>query len=190
MAVLKSRAEETKFFVACLADRIVYAHRLGLVDKLPRRDEAVLDIGREITLADVEELLQRDVKESSGQDQLPAVSNVAFAYDETVDKSGKRMRLINPDLPEAERRLYERAAEAEGVRIMDIEKNPLRRGELFHGTSAERYPHLRWNFAWGKYAVVGVADGLTKEFVYEYKTTRERYLLSFVKPVALEQPGT
>jgi len=35
-AVLKSRANEIQFFSAYLYDRIVYAHRLGLVDKLPR----------------------------------------------------------------------------------------------------------------------------------------------------------
>jgi hypothetical protein len=124
-AVLKSRAEEMKFFAACFADRIVYAHRLGLVDKLPRRDAEVLEVGREITLADVEKLLEREQKDSSRQNRLPASSEVVLAYTETVDPSGKGRRLTNLDLPEGEKRLYEKEAEAQGIQLIDIsDENP------------------------------------------------------------------
>jgi CRISPR/Cas system-associated exonuclease Cas4 (RecB family) len=142
-AVLKSRAEEMKFFAACFADRIVYAHRLGLVDKLPRRDEAVLDTGRQITLVDVERLLKR---EQNG----------------TIRRSARAAPSITWE-------------------------NPLQLGHLFHATRAEKYPRLRWNFAWGEYTVVGVADGLTQEFVYEYKTTQNRRYLLNMKLGALAQ---
>jgi CRISPR/Cas system-associated exonuclease Cas4 (RecB family) len=54
-------------------------------------------------------------------------------------------------------------------------------------THAERYPSLRWHFKWDRYVVEGVADGLTPEFVYEFKTTGSRYLLKHVLPSAMAQ---
>jgi CRISPR/Cas system-associated exonuclease Cas4 (RecB family) len=35
--------------------------------------------------------------------------------------------------------------------------------------------------------VVGVPDGITEDFVYEFKTTQSRFLLQYVKPVAFTQ---
>lgn len=35
--------------------------------------------------------------------------------------------------------------------------------------------------------MVGVPDGLTEEFVYEFKTTKNRFLYGFIKPVAFAQ---
>jgi len=57
-AVLKSRKNEPGFFAAYLGDRIQYARDLGLVDRLPESDEALLSVGDEITLSDVEGLLR------------------------------------------------------------------------------------------------------------------------------------
>jgi hypothetical protein len=59
-AVLKSRIEEIGFFATYLEDRILAARRLGLVIKMPREDDAILEIGREISLADVETLSWED----------------------------------------------------------------------------------------------------------------------------------
>jgi hypothetical protein len=52
---------------------------------------------------------------------------------------------------------------------------------------AERYPSYRWNFPFSRYVVVGAPDGITREFVYEFKATRSRHFLNFNKPVALTQ---
>ncbi len=35
--------------------------------------------------------------------------------------------------------------------------------------------------------MIGVPDGVTDRFVYEYKTTKNRFLLNFVRPIALAQ---
>jgi hypothetical protein len=75
----------------------------------------------------------------------------------------------------------------EGIEVIDLEKDPKRRGELFQTSRAEKYPTIRWHFPWGPYSVGGVPDGLTEAFAYEYKTTRNRYLLTFMKPVAFAQ---
>src|SRR5262249_26218356 len=53
-AVLKSRAREPMFFASYLQDRLVYAARLGRIRELPPTDEAILAVGSDITLADVE----------------------------------------------------------------------------------------------------------------------------------------
>lgn len=149
-AVLKSRANEIGFFAAYLHDRIVYAHQLGLADELPRRQEALLNIGGDLTWNDVEKLLKK--------------------------------RASEPDKHKADQ---ERAARL--ALMIELEQDPSRRGELDQALHAEKYPTIRWNFRWGKYSVVGVPDGITEEFVYEYKTTRNSYLLRFAKPVALAQ---
>jgi len=52
---------------------------------------------------------------------------------------------------------------------------------------AERYPTIRWNFHWKDYVVVGVPDGITDEFVYEFKTTGSNFLMNYTKPVAFTQ---
>jgi len=106
------------------------------------------------------------------------------AYTESVDKDGNRTRCINPDLPLTEKTLLEKEAAAHGIRVIN---DPIQRGNFLEGTRAEKYPHLRWNFTWGKYTVVGIADGLMKEFVYEFKTTKTRHYLYSAKPVALAQ---
>lgn len=184
-AVLRSRAEELGFFTACLQDRIEYAFRLKLIDKLPRPDEEVLTVGRKITLSNVEGFRESDQKIfPSGQQQGDIVSDIVVTQRERLDKDGNRTRSINPDLPLAEKSFLEKDAADHGIRVIS---NPMLRGDFLEGTRAEKYHRLRWNFTWGNYTVLGVADGLTKEFVYEFKTTQKRHYLYSAKPVAFAQ---
>ncbi len=182
-AVLKSRTNEIEFFAAYLNDRIEYDHRLGFVDKLPRRHEALLDIGSKITLADVQKLL----KEEKGVEPLIDVGPTTVMWD-VVDDQGKPIRVINPDLPSEEKEYWEKRSKNEGMRVISIETLPPKlRGEILHSSRSEIYPTIRWNFPWDKYTVIGVPDGITNKFVYEYKTTKSRFLLNYVKPVAFAQ---
>ena len=188
-AVLKSRGGELTFFAAHLQDRIQMAQRLGLIGKLPRSNEAILDIGRNLSLADVETYLKNDHQNPSEGRPGPRAT---VLYEDRVDKKGRCLRSVSPDLTEDERKEYEADAAAKGIAVIGVSINtdkldPMLRGEVLHSTRAERYPSVRWSFPWKKYTVVGVADGLTKEFAYEYKTTRTRHFLTFVKPVALAQ---
>ena len=168
------------FFAAYLDDRINYGGRLGLIKKLPQDDEGLLDVGHELTLAEVQRLSERN------ENKVPAVT---FVSEERIDKNGKRRVFINPDLGEEERKHFEEEAKAKGAKMISVSNldNPLERGRYAHYSPPESYPAFRWNFPWGRYTVVGVPDGLTKQFVYEYKTTKNRFLFGFLKPVAFAQ---
>src|SRR5438552_14475906 len=92
-AVFKNRANEIGFFSAYLHDRIVHAHRLGLIDKLPRSNEALLTIGDEITLADVEGPLKTEKKARASS---PGSRGGHVGIE---DKEGKIRWYFSPDLP-------------------------------------------------------------------------------------------
>jgi hypothetical protein len=186
-AVLTSRARELDFFAAYLSDRILYGHRLGMVSKLPDNDKALLDVGSEITSEDVEQLLKEEAGKLQNRVKRLAGVNALWVCEDSTDKDGKRIRLINPELPAAEKRLWETLAAEEGIRVIGLEEAPKRRGEIYQATRAEKYPSIRWHFPWGRYSVGGVPDGIGEDFVYEYKTTRTRGLFAFMKPVALAQ---
>jgi hypothetical protein len=185
--VFKSRTIELEVFAAYLSDRIMYAHRLALVTKLPRSLKALLDVGSELAWGDVEQLLKEEADKTAGRAKRLAEAHATWVYEDRGDKDGQRTRLINPDLPPGEKEVWEKLAVEEGVRVIDLEEDPKRRGEIYQALRAEKYPSIRWHFPWGRYTVGGVPDGLTGYFAYEYKTTRNRGLFSFMKPVALAQ---
>lgn len=178
-AVLKSRLGEYEFFATYLYSRINCAHRLGLIKKLPGDAESLLDIGHELTLADRQKLFESEEKGVE----------ILTDYKEVVDKSGKLRALINPDLPAEQEKGYAKIAEAKGAQVVSgsMQEDPLLRGERAHLSAPEKYPAFLWAFSWKGFTVVGIPDGLTEQFVYEYKTTRNRYLFNFLKPVALAQ---
>lgn len=65
--------------------------------------------------------------------------------------------------------------------------HPLARGSWAEWRYGERHPTVRWSFEWGPYVVVGVPDGLGKDFVYEFKSTGNEFLLPYQRPVARAQ---
>ena len=186
-AVFKNRDKELFSFGSYLSDRIEFAHRLGLVTDLSNTDEALLDVGNQITLEQVEQLLKKDAVAADRHAHRQAGVQVPWLSEDRVDKDGTRKRLINPDSsPEEKNRLQELAVE-EGVPLIDLEHDPTRRGEIYEAFRAEKYLRIRWHFPWRRYCIVGIPDGLTPEFAYEYKTTRTRFLMRFMKPVAIAQ---
>lgn len=179
-SLLKSKEMELRFFVSYLHDRISYSFHLGFINKLPNSKEKILEVGSAITFSDIEELFKEKAKRHKD----------IFIIDETrtiTDKNGNKVRVINPDLTQQERMLHEEKAKSEGIRIADPEEFPTIRGEFFESSKAEQYPTIRWNFDWNDYIVVGVPDGITSSFVYEFKTTRSMFLMNFLKPVAFTQ---
>lgn len=180
-SLYKNRELELAFFVSYLHDRISYSLRLGLIDKLPKSHEKFLEVGDNIGFSDIERLLKENIEKMSQK------SNTVFAI-ERVDENGDRVMVINPYLSQEEIGFLEQWAKDEGIRIVNLkELPPTVRGKFLDATKAERHPTIRWNFAWDKYIVVGVPDGVTSEFVYEFKSTRTRFLMSFLKPIALTQ---
>ncbi len=129
-AVLKSRANELEFFRACLSDRVGYARHLGIVSKLPSSDDALLDFGKEITLAEVEKLLREKEQKIEERPKRVASTRATLACIDGVDSSGNRTRIFNPDLRPEERKFLEEQAAAKGIRVIDLEEDPKRRGVL------------------------------------------------------------
>jgi len=113
---------------------------------------------------------------------------IAFPSLPALDQNGNKVAFINPDLP-VELRTQERMRlESQGIKIGNVEEMPpLLRGKMLEGTRSECYPTIRWNFEYPPYVLVGVPDGITDEFVYEFKTTQSQFLKRFVKPVAQAQ---
>lgn len=179
-SVLKSREDELDFFGAYLMDRIRYSIKLDYCEELPKKIENWLETGNKVTFRDVEKLLKEIGEKTKDVD----VWTVAITK---IDKGGNKVMIINPNLSFLQRKHFEERAKSEGIRVADAEEFPKIRGRLLETIRGERYPTIRWNFQWHNYVIVGVPDGINKKFVYEYKTTRNKFLSFFVKPVALTQ---
>jgi len=179
-SLFKSKKMELDIFHAYLHDRVYYSFHLGLITNLPKNKEKLLEIGNEITLKDVEKLL----KERENKKEQFIVEEITR---EAIDKNGNKVIVVNPNLPPEERKFFENQAKNKGVRIANIEEFPKIRGEFFHTEKSISHPTIRWNFNCNDYVIVGVPDGIEDDCVYEYKTTRNNFLMYFVKPVAYTQ---
>jgi len=177
-SLLKSREQEMVFFASYLYDRINYSFKFGFIKKMPENRERLLEIGDMIKFSDIEKLLQERAEINQEDTDMFVTATI-------IDKkSNNKVVLFNPDLPQEERKAYEKIMK---VKIGNIEDFPLIRGNILETSKAERYPSIRWNFVWDKYVVVGVPDGITDSFVYEFKTTRNRSLMHYLKPIAFTQ---
>ena len=174
----KSKEGELGFFGAYLEDRIHYSYKLGLIEHIPKDKKKLLQIGNEISMSYIEKLLKEKSKSY--------IDGIRMAVTIT-DNNGIKVMVINPALSVEDREHWEGRAKIEGIRVADLEEFPKIRGNFLQDSKAEDYPSIRWNFDWNDYVIVGVPDGITDSFVYEFKTTRNRFLMSFVKPVARTQ---
>lgn len=181
-SLLKNKEMELDYFSAYLHDRILYSLELGYVKQLPKKKEDLLRIGDDITYNDIEKLLKEKAENQESKN-----IHVCLASCIVTDKEGNEVMVINPDLPQEERMYYEAQAKSEGIRVASPEEFPHIRGRFLGTTRAEQYPTIRWNFEWDEYVIIGVPDGITDNFVYEFKTTGSRFLMYYVKPVAFAQ---
>jgi len=176
-SLYKNREMELTFFATYLYDRISYSLQLGLIKDLPQSPEKILEIGDEIEFSDIERLL--------AERSASKITRIAI---ETTNASGDRIMVVNPVFSLEEFDFLKQWAKDRKAQVVSLdEAPPTVRGEIIADAKAEQYPTIRWNFAWDRYVVVGVPDGITSEFVYEFKSTRNRFLMNFLKPVALTQ---
>ena len=176
-SLMKSKRDETMFFTVYLFDRIYYALKLRYIEDIPESKEKLLDVGSEITFNDIDRLLRRKIehwkafkdKTIIGYHQLNTNGKKVM-----VSFNGKRI-MINGKVTNSKDFLNT---------LNDI--NSKRRGIVLHMIRS-KYPTIRWNFPWGKYTIIAMPDGITDTFVYEYKSTKNMFLLYFVKPVAFAQ---
>jgi CRISPR/Cas system-associated exonuclease Cas4 (RecB family) len=175
-SLLRSKGNEIEFFTAYLSDRISYSFELGLTSDMPTSVDGLLTVGEGIEFSDIERLLRKK-----------AGDHKRLITGAVEDKDGKEVMVINPDIPAELKEELKEDAKVRGIHVIDLEEYPMLRGMLIEGTRGEDYPSIRWNFKWGNYVVVGMPDGITDAFVYEFKTTRNEFLKRYIKPVALIQ---
>jgi CRISPR/Cas system-associated exonuclease Cas4 (RecB family) len=193
-SVLKSVEMEPAFFGAYLMDRLLYSHQLGHITALPRKTEAWLEIGSQITFEDIETLLRERgkkanklLKRAKGENKI----DTQVVSLDTIDDAGNVITLLNPMLSSEEKEHFAEEAQARGSHAVSWDStslSPKLRGKIHQMSKAETYPTIRWNFVWHDYVVVGVPDGIMDNFVYEFKSTASRFLCNYyIKPVALAQ---
>lgn len=115
------------------------------------------------------------------------------AYDEDVPTQGvtptvqdyNRMLEQKKGIGTTEKRFLDWEKEkqqlvAEGFADLD----PKWRGAIVESFHAEQYPTIRFHFEFMDKVVLGIPDGITGEFCYEFKSTRNQFLYEFVLPVA------
>lgn len=64
------------------------------------------------------------------------------------------------------------------IPIADISRETaLRKGEIYERIKAEQYPSLQWHYRYKNLILIGLPDGITDEFVYEFKSVKaEKYI--------------
>jgi len=173
---------EFHFFASYLHDRLLYSLKLGYVTSLPKSKSELLLVVDEITFHDVERLLGDKQKEELGKP--PPYIPLSVRSPERILK----LMVLNPLLSAELKEKITKLAEKEHAKVVSLEDAPPKfRGEIYQDFLAERYPTIRWNFEWQNYVVVGVPDGITNKFVYEFKTTGSEFLLGYVERSALAQ---
>lgn len=59
--------------------------------------------------------------------------------------------------------------------LLKKEENPQIQGIYYQELHAEDYHSIRWNFRYKDLVLIGIPDGITDDFVYEFKSTKKRY---------------
>jgi CRISPR/Cas system-associated exonuclease Cas4 (RecB family) len=92
---------------------------------------------------------------------LQAGRSITFEQVEAVEKSYYGTHA----LPDEASEVLDIEIEIEGPEV-----DYATRGNVFELFYAEKYHHFRWNFPYGRYVFLGVPDGITNDFVYEFKS--------------------
>lgn len=179
---LKSKQGELDFFHAYIYDRLRYAFELGYIGKLPKNKKKLLEVGDEISFEDIEKLLKKRAKKGQKVEY-------ELIAEKRINENGSEVMIINPDITQDDqgRIQAENEARLRSIRIASPEEFPKLRGEFLETTRAKKYPKIRWHFNWNDYVIVGAPDGITVDNVYEFKSTRNKFLMSFIKPIAITQ---
>ncbi|KXB01490.1 hypothetical protein AKJ44_02480 [candidate division MSBL1 archaeon SCGC-AAA261F17] len=167
---------EHAFFISYLEDRLNYSRELGYIEEDVGKTaplENSLEIGDDITFDDIESLLEK-------REALSKKDRKALVIEKINQLGGK------PLAREIENLLKCNTSPSK-VTAKIRRLSPKIQGRILEWIYAERCPSIRWNFDWEGYVVVGVPEGITDEFVYEFKTTRKESYLKTARPPAIAQ---
>jgi len=137
-AVLRARESEAMYFSAYLRDRLYYANELKTLERWPRSNAKLLQVGQSIIFEQVEAI----EKSNYGNKALPNETSEV----RTLDDDALEFEVEGADTEYAKR----------GIKA-----------EFLH---AERYHSFRWHFPYGRYVFLAIPDGITNDFVYEFKS--------------------
>jgi len=173
-SVFKNKEMELNFFMSSLIDILEYAKELGYISvKMEPPPEKLLELRSKISFDDIEKILsKRKAERASVAIEIPMIEGLdedkIRKLEDLFLKGATPTEFINQ------------------IRTLCPTISSTTLGEILE-CYKERYPTVRWNFDWEDYVVIGVPDGITDRFVYEYKTTGNMWLLRWMKPVAMTQ---
>ena len=196
-SLLKNKTMEPYYFASYLEDRIKYALELGYIKQIPLKPDRLLSIGADITLEEINFLLKKR-SIPSGLHRTPLMMFWdADGNQVWVIKNLSDLNLLSPPFPNkivlpGDKSVIQQARQFvssldPNIEVENLDQFPRLKGEVFQLLKSEKYPTIRWNFEWENYVLVGVPDGITDRLVYEFKTTRSKFLEFYLKPVALAQ---
>ena len=187
-----TRTDERAYFYAYLFDRTRSAFRLGLVSRRLRFLADWLPIAAQVSFEERQRLFIEEEQELRTRPLIYLIDRSGREHlvnDETVaDYLAGRIEVVGTHLtstlhkPTNVSERKNRALVEAG--FLPAKLTALARGWLDQDILAQRYPTFRWHFDWHEYVVVGVPDGITPRFVYEFKSTKE---LDRMKVVAQRQ---
>ena len=191
-AYILSKLNELEHFKLYLYDIAMYSYELGYIRSIPENVERILNIGNNLTLEDMEKILERRIKLSKEKTVLWFENgcNITIIEDKLaiIQYGNLKLGYINPLLaPSIKKSLENKIKELNAVAV-DFNTLPSKvRGKILEVMIKEKYPTIRWYFKWRKYVVTAEPDGLTKDFVYEFKTTRNVETLGGILKIAETQ---
>jgi len=191
-AYILSKLNELEHFKLYLYDIAMYSYELGYIRSIPENVERILNIGNNLTLEDMEKILERRIKLSKEKivSWFENGCNITIIEDKLaiIQYGNIKLGYINPLLtPSIKKSLENKIKELNAVAV-DFNTLPSKvRGKILEVMIKEKYPTIRWYFKWRKYVIAAEPDGLTGEFVYEFKTTRNMRTFNEIIKVAKTQ---
>jgi hypothetical protein len=189
-SLFESIPMEKEFFRVYLADRIKCALQSGLISRPPSEDAELLAVAAKPSFEDRQRLFKqerrrkRPARHTSQRRHLLEYATIPAQFIDAAKKvDGYELIAIQGDealvaRPSAQGR-------TEIYDPFDEQPDPTTKarmqGRFDQAALAEQHPTFCWHFNWGQYVVVGVPDGITDRFVYEFKSTTSLY---WAKPLA------
>lgn len=161
-AVQSSLANEINAFKSYIKDRCCRAYELGYIKKLPNLGKKLLSVGDEIKISDIEQLLKKKEKRMK-RSTLYVERNL-----------GRKNDL---------REFWKDGC----IKTTDSCKNGTMAEDVF--SEKWKYPTIQWNFQWDRFVFIGIPDGITTQFVYEFKWTQHQSRFETSKQRAELQAG-
>ncbi|RLG73207.1 MAG: hypothetical protein DRO08_02355, partial [Thermoprotei archaeon] len=157
-AYILSKLNELEHFKLYLYDIAMYSYELGYIRSIPENVERILNIGNNLTLEDMEKILERRIKLSKEKivSWFENGCNITIIEDKLaiIQYGNLKLGYINPLLtPSLKKMLEDKVKELDAI-VIDFNTLPSKvRGKILEVMIKEKYPTIRWYFKWRKYVI-------------------------------------